>query len=346
MSTPVDPSWLPSTVAQSTAALVGIIGGLLVARFMSIDAEQSSLRARRAEAKERLDHTVGVRDDLESAALRRGAIGALSRRKTVATYFKSSNPEGLDVAAFLDDADINGWTVEEIAPFLDEAREVMRSCVPRLREAVASEGGEDQPWPALRRALGLDADDQWDDMREQTHILLKKRRLKQLESQCVRANPLGPLSLPQISSQMDDYLLDAMPTNSAAQSVRRTTAADEVRRAQFEFELADRALRGASLPTNLWAALWTLSGLAMVGLVLPVIALFALPSYDSDAWRWIVLIAFCAGITGLLIYLFVSASKLRLNAETVGNPTSVGGMAASQRSRLGTARASRADAPE
>jgi hypothetical protein len=37
---PVDPSWLPSTVAQSTAALVGIVGGLLVARFMSIDSDQ------------------------------------------------------------------------------------------------------------------------------------------------------------------------------------------------------------------------------------------------------------------------------------------------------------------
>ena len=44
VSTPVDPSWLPSAVAHSTAALVGIIGGLLVERLRFVTGAHDDLQ--------------------------------------------------------------------------------------------------------------------------------------------------------------------------------------------------------------------------------------------------------------------------------------------------------------
>ena len=39
---PYDPNWLLSTTAQSTAALVGIIGGFLLSRVVAIISEKSA----------------------------------------------------------------------------------------------------------------------------------------------------------------------------------------------------------------------------------------------------------------------------------------------------------------
>src|SRR3954447_14151000 len=57
---PIDPSWLPSTAAQSTAALVAIVGGFLINRLIGIDSERRQAEQRLVEARERRD--AGKRD--------------------------------------------------------------------------------------------------------------------------------------------------------------------------------------------------------------------------------------------------------------------------------------------
>ena len=47
-----DPNWLLSTTVQSTAALVGIVGGLLISRLVSLSSERAGLM-RRLQAVER-----------------------------------------------------------------------------------------------------------------------------------------------------------------------------------------------------------------------------------------------------------------------------------------------------
>src|SRR5690349_15864077 len=53
---PTDPNWLLSTTAQSAAALVAIIGGLLVSRLVGLAGERESLQRQleRSEAEEQL----------------------------------------------------------------------------------------------------------------------------------------------------------------------------------------------------------------------------------------------------------------------------------------------------
>lgn len=328
MSTTVDPSWLPSTVAQSTAALVGILGGLLVARFMSIDSEQSSLRARRAETKERLDFLTRTRDELEASSLRRSAVGVLSHASVVEELLSPPDDGSQDTDAFMLAAGIDGWTAEELDPFLTEARDVIHECGRRLLEVIEGEDGEDQAWLQVRRQLNLSEDD-WDEVREEAHVQIKKtvREQRAAEAEQHRRRYGGPSlgnslynsalnRIPDYSGLLSATESTYTATARAAEVERRTQAHDDVKRAQFEFDLADRALRDAALPGSLMAAVWMLAGLTAVGLVLPVVALFALPSYDSYVWRLVVLVAFCVGIGALLIYLFVSATRLRPRADT------------------------------
>lgn len=51
----VDPAPFLSTIITTSAALVAIIGGLLVARFISLDSDQRTSRKVLTSARERLD---------------------------------------------------------------------------------------------------------------------------------------------------------------------------------------------------------------------------------------------------------------------------------------------------
>lgn len=329
---PVDPSWLPSTVAQSTAALVGIIGGLLVARFMSIDSEQKSLQAREAEADERLKFVTGVRDNLRRIRRRETAIEVLSTRRAVQTLLTPPPDRTVTAAEFLDTIGEDGWSPEEFEPYLDEARAVVRACGREIIDSVKAENGERQRWQPLRRQLEL-AEDEWDDLREEMHDHLKnrKKQLERAEAEREREeaakrrsakNPFGidlpnyVLRAPILPTSDFSSIAATLPASTfnatarTAEAQRMRAAEDDVVRAQFEHDIAARAVKNSALPSSLMAAVWMLIGLTAVGLVLPVIALFAMPSYGTEIWRLTVLLAFCVGITGLLIYLYFNATRL------------------------------------
>jgi hypothetical protein len=51
---PVDPARFLSTVILASAALVAIVGGLLVARFVGLDSDQQTSRKLLSDASERL----------------------------------------------------------------------------------------------------------------------------------------------------------------------------------------------------------------------------------------------------------------------------------------------------
>ena len=62
---PVDPASFLSTVILASAALVAIVGGLLVARFVGLDSDQQASRKLLVDAEDRL-----------TIAARRAALGA------------------------------------------------------------------------------------------------------------------------------------------------------------------------------------------------------------------------------------------------------------------------------
>lgn len=334
MSTPVDPSWLPSTVAQSTAALVGIIGGLLVARFVSIDSKQNTLSARLREAQERLRFVTKVRDDLEARSRRTAAIDVLVSYAAVQALIGELPGGQTPTEGFLDSISEDGWAAEEFEPYLSEARQVVRDCYSKIVMSVTAENGHTRSWQPVRRELTL-PEDEWDELREQVHDQLKHIRTYDLDqTEAERQRAASPHAVPIPPSIMRamrypisaaDRIAEVIPdsTYRAASSVgerqRQAAAEGDVVRAQFEYDLADRALKDSALPSNLMAAVWMLIGLTLVGLVLPVIALFALPSYDGRSWRLIVLVAFCIGIAGLLAYLWFTARRLSA-PKTSGHP--------------------------
>ena len=59
-----DPSWLYSTIAQSSAAIVAIVGGFITASVLMLAAEKRSLIKQHRDAKERIDSLKKHRQDV------------------------------------------------------------------------------------------------------------------------------------------------------------------------------------------------------------------------------------------------------------------------------------------
>jgi hypothetical protein len=105
MATQFDPSWLPSTVAQSTAALVAIVGGFMVSRFVSIDSEMSGARRRLEEAEERHRVASEQRNQVQAAITRRSARDFLTDDVRIDALIASETlPSAADLLAVEDSA--------------------------------------------------------------------------------------------------------------------------------------------------------------------------------------------------------------------------------------------------
>ena len=140
----IDPAPFLSTVITASVALVAIIGGLLVARFVSLDSDQRGSRKVLADAADRLRV---ARDRARSAwqdVLRREAgefFGSRSVAKAVVNEGVTSADELMQVATWR-------YTSTELAPFAAE----VAGEVSWAREGLSGRiGNPDIRWPDFRR---------------------------------------------------------------------------------------------------------------------------------------------------------------------------------------------------
>lgn len=80
---PTDPTPFLSTIVATSAALVAIIGGLLVARFVSLDSDQRASRKILTDAAERLEVAKGRAESARQNVLRWEADEFFRRREVV-----------------------------------------------------------------------------------------------------------------------------------------------------------------------------------------------------------------------------------------------------------------------
>jgi hypothetical protein len=314
MPTPIDPSWLPSTVAQSTAALVAIVGGFMVSRFISIDSEMAGARRRLEEAQERYDATLERKARAEEALTRRTAREFLTDHQRIDSLLSS---DGTPTAEQLLDEEDCGLSVEQLRPHLEEAVAVVTELRPRFEEFPNQT--EYPPWGTVRRALKIAIDD-WDLLRSELfdRITAKKEAIAREEKRAEErnSNPFG------ISMDLIGPVIPRLPGLAGMAAIRDRSAIDRLRDQRDEIDhdlavataevgLARRAAVVIGRPRGLVLSLWVLSILTILGLVVPVIELANEPLQGDASVRWTILLCFLIGLTLLLGYLWAYALLLR-----------------------------------
>jgi hypothetical protein len=134
---PVDPAPFLSTVILASAALVAIVGGLLVARFVGLDSDQQTSRKLLADAEDRLTIAIRraalAREDLTrwdvedfldendvAAALATGQSDVSELRKLASTRLSDDELRGVVALAAADVASFRTWLSQD--PVLDRIR--------------------------------------------------------------------------------------------------------------------------------------------------------------------------------------------------------------------------------
>jgi hypothetical protein len=321
----IDPTPFLSTIAAVSAALVAIIGGLLIAKFVSLDADQRASRKILAGARDRLDLARQRAQTAWRAILRWDAEGFFANPEIIEAIVDRgivSSAELVRMANWSHDA-------AELTLFITEVTEEAALA----REAIRSRLGRgDAFWSDFRRR-NLDLPQiRWPSVWEHAFDLVARERAA-AEAVAAKARARAESSKSAIERSLDlmnDTLaFGRQPALTATFSPPRPQTdygaiaarrADELRanhaRAQqqvedLEAELDRLEQEHAEIVRpdgRLWAAAVIVVILTVLGVVIPL-AVMATGPRDLAQVRW-VLYPFLASLALLIAYIVWYLAKL------------------------------------
>jgi hypothetical protein len=322
----IDPTPFLSTIVASSAALVAIIGGLLVAKFVGLDSDQRTSRKILAGARERL----------QVARLRARATWAEILRWDADDFFRTPEivvavlDQGVAVPAEL--MRIASWLHEpdELAPFITEvtgeADRAREAIIPRIRS-------DDVFWSDFRRRCRDLPEIRWPGVWEHVYDSIAReraagekaaaearRRAAALKSPAERHLDLLN-EWPERERQDRAYLarmaVSEPQTDRVAIAARR---ADDLRanhaRAQQQVEDLDAELRRLGQEhaeivrpdARLWPGVGILILFTILGVVVPL-GVMATGPHELAQVRW-VLYLFIVSLVALVGYIVVYLAQL------------------------------------
>lgn len=303
-----DPNWLLSSTAQSAAALVAIMGGLIVSRMISLSAERQSLIRRRDELNDRttIKHQ-------EAKARRTSLIDEDVRGGARVKWAKAilDAPTISDEELYrLDDGD--GWPLEVLVEPMTRVRASVADLLPRV-ESVERLSARDPG--DIARELGAEQDE---DLVGAIHGWVRERA----------EAPVRAMGLAVPALKLGSH--GSGPAVASIAAIHRRNAdwekyeqvRSEVDALRAEATLASEAVDRVQLPTRLVGGFWVLGGFSASGIVFPLIVMAFQPQVLHVGWRVAVLVGFIGGLAALLVYIVSFMNELR--GTTTGDVTADG----------------------
>lgn len=329
-----------SSTAQSSAALVAIVGGLQGARYVSLHAEQQGARRRRDDLARRAAAAEARLAEQQLALDRYWVDEALLTHHVFELILTNDFKVTVDDALGASEADDIGLPADLMRERLDHLCESLRVARDRLIELVP-ESEEHLAWEAFRRghALAPDEDDAWRWLygrvvKIRTDEARKKRRAAE-----GKRDPLGSslagLALSSSFANLTSpevYAIRSLRAQSQDQAheSRLIGYRDDAQRVndqlRDELQAAEAHLADVEQPEGFRLALQVLALLSFVGVIVPT-AIMATGAQKLAPWvRATVVLAFFAGVALLLRYLFVYAAYLSDRNKRQHLPGSVWGL--------------------
>lgn len=282
-----DPGLLLSTVATASAALVAIVGGLLVSRVVSLATERSGLLHRRDDLRSQLDAARRRLEELQARRLQWDADDVLSPY-----YARLADPEqDAPTLERMITAQGVDRTPEEIQPFLDEVL-VDLAAARELLEPAFREGPPDFTFREV--------------VRSGVPIPAAKRDVYEAAfDQLVKENP-------KPRQPYDSLLASIAPTTSAVsanigatQQMNLDRDLEDARHAvaglEAQLEQACLALARVTEPRGITGGVWVLGYFGAVGTLYPLAIMVAAETVP-DWMQWTVVLLFASGVAALLGY--------------------------------------------
>lgn len=292
-----DPNWLPSTLAQSTAALVAITGGLLASRLVGLSVERHGLMHRR--------------DDL------------LARRNLIEIEYEKADEQRLvrclewlrehhlddlveargsvDVDDALDRFTPRGSSEEEMRPHLEELAATVREAFAAVEGAYPRGDTVPRDFKTLRERLtGLDP--AYAEVYEGVAAQIKYDRFTPTHPYQVAMPPIRPMT-PEIVYERHDRAIERANDLSA-----QLAALDA------EIGLINEQSDRFAQPDGVWSGIWVLTLFAGLGIVFPMVVMAWRPVPSSVWFRVLLVAAFAVGFAVFMGYLIALLKRLPLGS--------------------------------
>lgn len=315
-----DPNWLLSAVAQSTAALVAIVGGLIVSRLIGLSSERSALERQLRHLRDRVaslrEETTRrrqwlVADDVGDAVL-----------EWVEAIFESD--DDISDEGLLEVSSPGGWDLSDYAPHLRNIRDVTADAVAAyedIRELLGHGVALVDTFEEVIEDTYLEAPENpwartiWERVWDLWTAREQKRSRQKLQDSGVSAAFAARLGLDQMLSR--DWAVPVVPSFEVPDPRRDQEERDfsrgiaQLQSTTQEIERVSEDLEDVVQPPGLWLGFGVLTAFAAVGIVFPVIVMATLPETLHVGLRISVVVLFVAGLASLLGYIAWFARHLR-----------------------------------
>lgn len=296
----MDPSPLLSTTATAAAALVAIVGGLLVSRVVGLATERAGLDQRLDDLRARLRAAEARREDIEDRLLRWDVAEVL--RGGQEGFAKGGDP---DIQQMIAEADIDR-SVDELRPFVEEEAARYRA----IRDVLSrwfKDGHPGFTWDEVRDHIDVDHADEdayefvWD----------------QLEKENPEPREPDRLGLRTIQPALDPSWRTVAAIRNTAEAAEHATLhrdADQARHQvdalNVQIEQTELAFARVRRPEGVTGGLWVLGYLGAVGTVVPLAVMAWGPAALPGWARAAVVVGFTSGVAALMGYVAVEVHRM------------------------------------
>ncbi len=299
-----DSDSLLATLAQSSAAIVAIVGGFLVSRLVQLSSEREGLRR---QLQHTGDELTQVTRDYDEAHEYRLSNSEHTFFGWVVEELAGADLDTLDRDALLDDNIPRGSSDEEMRPYLDSLVLDVEAARKRTEEYIESDDNASLRLSDLRDR-GLIVADGDEDLYEHVVDAIAARLP-------ARRNYFGGVDSLVRSSMLSDPVSRSTDLRRLDESIRDEQ--DLLSRKLTLEAIRDRLtgeLDRIGRPVGVISAIVILSIYSLLGIVAPVVVMAISPD-PLAAWvLWLLVALFIAGLFAVLGYIYWYARTL--NAPT------------------------------
>jgi hypothetical protein len=289
---PPDPDWLLSTAAQSAAALVAIIGGLLVSRLVALSVERESLQRQR-------DETETTRDLAQQRlSVLTADIAAMDQsifRERVMHDYVIYHGYPPDETLFPPTTDEEAVWGEELSVEVEKAFTDVVNLLTNNDKSITLEG-------LAHRGL---------DLRLYTEDLLK-------EVVWMVNDERRPVTT--IAYNMPLQNLSTASVGQASMVAGRDRLERDLHVQEALLALQDKHLNRLATPRGVGWGIWSLVVFSLLGIVLPLSLMVVHPVPDDTLTRVGIISAFVLGLGCVLLFIRWQWRLLTVNRRSVGEP--------------------------
>ena len=297
---PYDPNWLLSTTAQSTAALVGIIGGFLLSRVVAIISEKSTFIVRLHELEARRSALTEALKPMADQV--RATVGSLFTDEQLNHFVQErGNYNEADVAQKSIFHGSDSAMILECAEVLSKA---VKSAYSLLENAYLSPKYPPTDIDRMR-SIGLNLDPEIEErIYERVAMAIERSRsLEGLLSSFETPQIFDPLTL------ISDVNVDRHDANIA----KRDEIQTNIRLLEAEMDILKSKLATLKVPKRLNQGFYVLAIFAVLGIVEPLYFMTKNPVQADANVRLLVFASFVAGFLALLMYITFALSDASIH---------------------------------